>query len=265
MLRSFTYRSSTIAYSITGKGKVIVLLHGFGEDSHVWDEQVAFLQQHYTVITPDLPGSGLSSMLMEENISIEDYAGCVKTILEDAQVSSCTMLGHSMGGYITLAFAEKYGALLNGFGFVHSTAFADSEEKKKIREKGIAFMDEHGAYAFLKTSIPGLFGKHFKETHPEKIELLIEAARQFSKAALQQYYRAMMQRPDRTAVLKNTLLPVLFISGTEDIAAPLTDVLQQVHLPARSFIHILNGTGHMGMWEEAGQVNGFIKDFVHGS
>jgi pimeloyl-ACP methyl ester carboxylesterase len=264
MLKTFIYGSTLVSYSITGAGKPLVLLHGFGEDAHMWDEQAVFLQQYYSLIIPDLPGSGSSQLLTKENVSIDDYADCIHSLLKHEQISSCTMLGHSMGGYITLAFAEKYVSKLDAFGLIHSTAFADSQEKKKTREKGIAFIEEHGAHAFLKTSIPGLFGDRFKKEHPEKVDALIGAAAQFSKEALIQYYRAMIARADRTAVLKDNPLPVLFIAGTEDKAAPVNDVLEQTHLPLRSYIHILQGAGHMGMWEDAGAVNGFIRVFMEG-
>ncbi len=261
MLKTFTYGSSLISYSVTGTGRTLVLLHGFGEDARVWDEQAAFLQGHYSLIIPDLPGSGSSSLLTKENVSIDDYADCIYQLLIHEQISSCTMLGHSMGGYITLAFAEKYASMLEAFGLIHSTASADSEEKKKTREKGIAFIEQYGAYAFLKTSIPGLFGEHFTKEHPEKVEALIDAAAQFTKEALIQYYRAMINRPNRTAVLKDSRLPVLFIAGTEDKAVLLADVLSQTHLPQRSVINILQGAGHMGIWEDAEAVNRWISEF----
>jgi pimeloyl-ACP methyl ester carboxylesterase len=167
-----------------------------------------------------------------------------------------------MGGYITLAFAEKYPSLLIGFGLIHSTAFADSEEKRKTREKGITFMEEHGAQAFLKTSIPNLFAARFKKIHPEKVAALIAQAAHFTKEALQQYYRAMILRPDRRAVLESNPLPVLFVMGTEDMAVLLEEVLQQTHLPVKSYIHILPDTGHMGMWEMPDQLSRFIVDFI---
>ena len=168
-----------------------------------------------------------------------------------------------MGGYITLAFAEKYPLQLSGFGLVHSTAFADSSEKKQNRLKGIEFIEQYGGFAFLKAGIPNLFGAAFKANHPEKVARLISASAQFSKAALQQYYRIMMLRPDRTAVLKSNPLPVLFVMGTEDSAAPMNDVLQQVHLPNKSYIHVLTGVGHMGMWEDADTLNRFLLDFIN--
>jgi pimeloyl-ACP methyl ester carboxylesterase len=285
MQKSFTYQNAHISYAIVGKGKPVVLLHGFGEDSSIWDLQVAFLKEHCLLIVPDLPGSGKSSLLSLESgvrslelkheastdsklqtpdyISIDDYADCIYALLLHEGIPSCIMLGHSMGGYITLAFAEKYSSFLQGFGLIHSTAYADSDEKKQNREKGIALIEQYGAYAFLKTTTPNLFSKKFKETHPEKVNELIEAGKQFSKEALQQYYRAMMLRPDRIKALLSNRLPVLFVIGTEDVAAPLEDVIKQVSLPYISYIYVLQDTGHMGMWEAPEKLNQQLLFFIN--
>jgi pimeloyl-ACP methyl ester carboxylesterase len=177
-------------------------------------------------------------------------------------IQSCTMLGHSMGGYITLAFAEKYTTTLNGLGLIHSSAYADSAEKKQVREKGIAFIEEKGSYFFLKTLIPQLFAPSFQQTEKEKITLLIEKSAQFDKAVLQQFYRAMINRPDRTALLKGNPLPVLFVMGDKDTAVPLSDVLEQVVLPKHPTVHELIGVGHMSMWEAPDLLNTIIKDFI---
>ena len=272
MQKKITWQTTEISYRVIGRGKPVVLLHGFGEDSHIWDEQVAILQEHCLLIIPDLPGSGKSALLSLEYlenynttpdyISIDDYADCIHALLQHESIHSCILLGHSMGGYITLAFAEKYPSLLTGFGLIHSTAFADGEEKRKTREKGIAFMEEHGAHAFLKTSIPNLFAARFKKKHPEEVATLIAQSAHFTKEALQQYYCAMLLRPDRRAVLESNPIPVLFVMGTEDMAVPLEEVLQQTHLPVKSYIHILPHTGHMSMWEEPEQLSLFIVDFI---
>ncbi len=291
MQKSFSYQNAIISYTIEGRGKPVVLLHGFGEDSNVWKYQVAFLKEHCLLIIPDLPGSGKSSLLSlvpstrdgvrrlesEKNdqstpvsrlltpgyISINDYADCIKALLQHEKVPSCIMLGHSMGGYITLAFAEKYPSLLNGFGLVHSTAYADSEEKKLAREKGIATMEKYGSYPFLKNTIPNLFSKRFKELHADQVNKLIEASKDFSKEALQQYYRAMMLRPDRTSALLSNWLPVLFVMGTEDVAAPLDEVIKQASLPCISYIYVLQDTGHMGMWEAPEELNQQLLFFIN--
>ncbi|SJZ38395.1 alpha/beta fold hydrolase [Sediminibacterium ginsengisoli] len=267
MTKQFTYQSANIVYHLAGTGKTVVLLHGFGEDCHIWDEQVLFLKEYFRLIIPDLPGSGASDPLREKNgqpVSIDDYAECVAALLEKEQVESCVMLGHSMGGYITLAFAEKYPLALDGFGLIHSTAFADNEEKKANRLRGIEIMDQYGGASFLRNTIPNLFGEKYKRTHPEMIEGLIRRAAAFKTPALQQYYMAMMQRPDRTAVLSKAGVPVLFIIGTEDVAAPMKDVLQQARLPLKSYIHIIEGGGHMSMWEATTELNNYMLAYING-
>jgi pimeloyl-ACP methyl ester carboxylesterase len=167
-----------------------------------------------------------------------------------------------MGGYITLAFAEKNPHLLTSFGLIHSTAFADNEEKKETRRKAINFIHQHGAYAFLKTSIPNLFGEKIKQENPEVIEQLTEKSRNFSEAALVQYYNAMIRRPDRTEVMRKSEKPILFIIGSEDKAAPLSDLLHQIHLPSFAHIHIMEGIGHMSMLEDAPTLNRHLLDFI---
>jgi len=265
MQRRISYSNTEIFYQAKGEGMPVILVHGFGEDSTVWAEQVSFLKNHCRLIIPDLPGSGLSTFENDKLVNadtIEYYAAAVYALLQYEKIEHCIMLGHSMGGYVTLAFAEKYPELLNGFGLIHSTAFADSEEKKQNRLKGISMMEEYGGYAFLKNTTPNLFATRFKAAHPEKVEALIEKGKEFSTIALQHYYRAMMNRPDRTNILKKSNKPVLFVIGTEDVAAPLEDVLKQTYLPKISFVHILEDTGHMGMWEQPQKVNDAILEFI---
>lgn len=262
MEKQFQYNGSSIFYRVIGDGTPVVLLHGFAEDSTIWNEQIAFLESSCKLVVPDLPGSGKSGLLEIENPSIEDYASCVNALFTTEGINKAIVLGHSMGGYVTLALAEMFPDSVAAFGFVHSTAFADSEEKKNTRRKAIAFIEEHGVYPFLKNSTPNLFADAFKAAHPERIAGLIEDGRNFSKEALIQYYRAMINRPDRTGVLKNSDVPVLFVIGSEDTAAPLDDLLQQVHLPSVSYVNIIKGVGHMSMWENPEELNSFLLKFI---
>src|SRR6476620_2504835 len=240
MKKKFHYNNADIFYRAEGEGMPVVLLHGIPLDGGAWNEQINFLKDYCKLIVPDLPGSGQSTFEKQEEqaTTIEYYASCIYALLQHENVNTCLMLGHSLGGYITLAFVEKHSVLLKGFGLIHSTAFADSEERKELRKKSIETMEQNGIHAFLKDFIPNLFAKKFKSEHPEKINALIEKVHNFSKHALQDYFRAMMKRPDRTHVLKNSEVPVLFVMGTEDVAAPMQDVLQQVHLPKIAHINI---------------------------
>ena len=129
-----------------------------------------------------------------------------------------------MGGYISLAFAEKYPELLNAFGLFHSTAYADDEAKKEARRKGIEFIKNNGAAAFIKNTTPNLFSEKTKKENPELVEKLVDQSQNFSSEALIQYYEAMIQRPDRTSVLKSFQKPVLFIIGQTRYCRPLAGI-----------------------------------------
>ncbi len=263
MIKNFTFKNTRIYYRVSGEGHAVVLLHGFAESGNIWEAQMSFLATYCMVIVPDLPGTGKSGLLkQEEPVEITDYADCIYALLQHEQINSCIMLGHSMGGYITYAFARDHAELLKGFGFVHSTAFADNDEKRANRQKSLDSIRQYGPQAFLKASIPGLFAGRFQKRHPDVVNTLIEAGKTFSADALTQYTTAMMNRPDRTEVLKSSEVPVLFILGTEDVAAPLNDVLQQVHLPAVSYIHILRDVGHMSMLEATEPLNNHLLDFI---
>ncbi len=281
MQKYFTYGDARIAYRMEGSGQPVVLLHGFGEDSQVWDTQYQFLKAHCLVILPDLPGSGKSTLLTHSpttdhkpqspntqlqtpnNISIDEYAEVIYQLLQAEKISVCIMIGHSMGGYITLAFANKYPDNLQAMGLVHSTAYADSVEKKQIRQKAIGVIETYGAAAFLSNTLPNLFGPDCKKQHPEIVEAFLQKSSTFTKAALQQYYGAMMHRPDRRQVLQGNPKPVLFVIGKEDAAIPMQEMMEQTHLPSISYIHVLEKAGHMGMLEEPETLNQLILAFIH--
>jgi len=265
--KKIIFQEAAIFYRTVGEGKTVVLIHGFGEDSDIWDYQVNFLKDHFRILLPDIPGSGQSEMV--PNANIETYAEIIKSILDMEvaesslqEAESVTMIGHSMGGYITLAFAEKYPGQLDGFGLFHSSAFADNEEKKQTRTKAIDFINEKGSNVFLKTSTPGLFTKEFAEKYPERINELIEKDKKFTAEALVQYYKAMIARPDRTNVLKIFSKPILFIIGEHDMAIPLESSLQQCYLPVQSHVNLLEKSAHMGMWEETEKCNQILLQFL---
>lgn len=249
-----------IFYRTGGKGISVILVHGFGEDGDIWKNQVAALEKDYQLIIPDLPGSGRSEII--DDMSMEGMAAIINAVLDAESVNKAFIIGHSMGGYVTLAFAERYPTRLAGFGLFHSTAYADNDEKKATRRKGIEFIREHGAFAFLETATPKLFSENTKTTHPDLVQELIDSLRGFSGEALIAYYEAMIQRPDRTTVLKNATVPVLFIIGEDDTAVSPKDTLEQTPLPAVADIHLLAETGHLGMLEKPEECTRFLLNFL---
>jgi len=264
-MASIQFQGKKIYYRMEGKGNPLMLLHGFAENGNLWNRQIESLRENNLLIVPDLPGSGSSEML-EGNISIEDYAEVLKALADEVILNknfdSFCMIGHSMGGYITLAFAEKYPQLLNSFGLFHSSAYRDSEEKVAVRKKGIEFIRKNGTEAFLKTSVPNLFSEETKKEKPELITELFDIGKNISQEALIQYYEAMIKRPDRTEVLRDFEKPVLLIAGKNDTAVPLQASLEQMRMPPVSDVHVLPHSGHMGMWEEVNLSNSFLNNFL---
>ena len=264
-MKQIIFQNKKIFYRAEGKGKPVMLLHGFAEDGNIWNYQFKKLKENFFVIVPDLPGSGSSEML-EGKIFMEDYADVVKAIADAELINEMqnqfTLIGHSMGGYITLAFAEKYPDLLNGFGLFHSTAYADDDAKKEIRRKGVEFIKNNGVDLFIKNTTANLFSEKTKKIKPKLIENLIDISKYFSAEALIQYYKAMIERPDRTNVLKSFKKPIIFIMGKKDNAVPLQSSLEQCHIPSISHIKILKNSGHMGMWEEKKVANAFLLKFL---
>lgn len=260
MIRNFSYQNQVQVYEDSGQGMPVMLVHGFGEDRDVWRETASALTASNRIILPDLPGSGESDIIPD--LSMEGMAACLKALLDQAGIEQVVLIGHSMGGYIALAFAELYPDRLRGLGLFHSTAWADSEAKKETRRKGIAFIREHGAAEFLKTVTPNLFSPAFREGNQAVIRQLIERGNNFSAAVLVLYYESMMARPDRTFILKQTNFPVLFVIGAHDGAVPPEDSLRQSHLPGISYFHWLAASGHMGMLEEPQATNGLLAGFL---
>jgi pimeloyl-ACP methyl ester carboxylesterase len=261
--KNIIIQNKKICYKVIGDGKPVVLIHGFAEDSDVWKYQQDELSKHYKLIIPDLPGSTHSDII--EDMSIEGMAECIyQLLLIELQnfKDQVIMIGHSMGGYITLAFAEKHPEMLTAFGLFHSTAYADTNEKKIARQRGIEFIRTNGSYEFIKQSTPNLFSENYRIKSGIIVNNMIEQYKDFNPSSLTAYYQAMIQRKDRIPVIKSFKKPILFIIGKNDKAIPFEDSMQQCHLPQLSYIHILENTAHMGMWEEKEKSNSALASFL---
>jgi pimeloyl-ACP methyl ester carboxylesterase len=251
-----------ICYNSKGKGPAVVLLHGFCEDSRIWEDfKVDLIEEKYRVICIDLPGFGQSDVI--EDISIAGMAEAVATVVKSLKLDKMLLIGHSMGGYVGLALAEKYPALLSGLGLFHSQAREDSEEKKEGRRKSMDFILRQGSALYVKQTIPGLFAPKFINSNTFLIEKLTFRASRYQPAGIVAALKAMKDRPDRSAVLKQIKCPVLFIIGKLDAAIPEENSLEQTHLPKVADIHILDKVGHMGMFEATKQTQGIVRQFAN--
>lgn len=239
----------------------IVFLHGFCENKEIWDDFISKLPEKFHCVALDLPGFGEKKETLKEH-TIEGMAEAVHDELKRLHVKKCILVGHSLGGYVGLAFAEKYPKMLQGLCLFHSSALADTEEKKDARNKTIDFVKKHGVVVFMDSFVAPLFAPENREKCKTAIHKLKETGKATPQESIVKTLRAMRDRKKRLKVLKDAAFPVLFIAGKEDGAVPLEATLAQCHLPNNSTTVFLGGTGHMGMFEKPYETRKAVEKFA---
>ena len=247
MLKQTTFRQVKIRYSDKGKGRALVLLHGFPESLEIWDSFSDSLSKHFRVIAIDLPGFGESESIGYSH-SMELMAECVKEIMDQLGYRKYVVVGHSMGGYVTLAFAELFPKNISGICLFHSSALPDSEEKKKDRLRAVEIVKkDHKHY------VNELINKLFAPANVPKFEKEISALKQVGANTSQQgiinALLGMKDRTDRQHVLKKAEFPIQFIIGKDDQVMPQASLLEQSNLNKNTSVLLLENCGHMGFYE----------------
>lgn len=235
-------------YIIEGNGQEdLVLLHGFMENLSIWDDMIPFLSDKFRLIKIDLPGFGKSEIVAEIQTS-EIMADEVKKVIDELGLTEFHLLGHSLGGYISLAFAEKFPEVLKSFTLFFSTYFADDEAKKETRKKGLRIIKEN-LRAFVNAGVPNLFSPNEHDILEPKIKLAKEIAYGSSVDGVLASQKGMIERPDRTSVLENFEGRILVLSGKHDSAVNSEKTIK--NLPDKTNIksYILD-CGHNGHWEK---------------
>jgi pimeloyl-ACP methyl ester carboxylesterase len=245
--------------TIAGSGPTLVLLHGFCETNTCFNKQVLLLnKQGIRTVCIDLPGFGTSSHIICS--SVDEMAEAVHKTLFNLNIHSCVMLGHSMGGYVSLAVAKKFPELLCGIGLLHSTALPDSAERKGKRDQAIAFIKTHGIDVFVSNFIPPLFAPEFADK--QAVDLAISQAKHTSVDGLCGALEAMKKRDDSSVFVAETDLPILYIAGAHDNLIPENDILKQAATLKNGDYYLLRNSGHMGMIEEPDTCADYIARFV---
>ena len=245
-----------------GTGKPVVLVHGFCESYQVWNNIMPALTSHYEVIAVDLGGFGGSADLLPHPTTTEVLAEQIKELLWNLGIDQAVWIGHSLGGYVSLAFADKYPAQVKGLGLIHSTALADSEDKKKVRQKVIDFVEKNGVQPFIDDFVEPLF---YYKRHPElqgSIRVVQDIASQTPLKTVVEVTKAMRDRPDRTHVLSAANYPVLLAIGREDGAVPFETYIPQLTLAPDTLTHIWADTAHMGMYERPEEMRKLLRYFA---
>ncbi len=247
MDQHFVFEGKHLHYRTTGQGPAVLLLHGFLESLQIWDALTIHMQDRFQLIVLDLPGHGRSENLSDVH-AMEDMAEVAYMLLKHVGVSSCVVIGHSMGGYVGLAMARLYPDNVRSVILLHSHAGADSDEARLNRDRTIAAVKANHT-GFIHAFIPGVFAPGNRDRLATEIQALSNRAAGTSRKAIIAALEGMKQRHDQVAYLATHPLPVLFIAGKEDERIPFDLIVDQVNQCHHAELLTLENTGHMGHME----------------
>lgn len=249
-------------YKLLGKGKTVVFLHGYLENQKMWNFFADNLSNSYQVLLIDLLGHGLSEVY-DEIHTMEFMAEKVNEVLVHLEMDRVVMIGHSMGGYVTLAFAEIFPEKLVGILLLNSTTLPDSDEKKLQRLKAVDAARKN-LDTMIRVSIPTLFAAENRENLKEEIELAKSIARETPVSGVTAALYGMRTRADRTYLLNEFKGEIGLVIGLHDEAVNPVEFKKLI--PSQPNIHQLEiQTGHMSHLESPEQTLAFIQDFLQES
>jgi pimeloyl-ACP methyl ester carboxylesterase len=241
----------------------LVFLHGYLESPAIWS---AFIGNHfadYQVLTPALPGYDPANVATDYNL--EAAAAALRATLATAGVGRAVLVGHSMGGYVALAFTEQYPGLVAGLGLFHSSALPDSAEDTERRARARTFLEEHGVAAYADEFLQPQLSPTHRESLTNEVQQLQAIAAAVPLVVALGSLDAMGQRPDRRAVLEKATYPVLFIAGKDDRAVPPEKTHEESLLPDYCTVVWLAGVGHLGFVERPSDTRRAVRQLVEGA
>lgn len=241
------HRKAQVNVTDYGKGPCVVLLHGYLENNTMWHSYAKKLAKRYRVLAIDLPGHGKSEPVGYYN-TMELMADTVKAVLKKFRIKKSVLIGHSMGGYVALAYGEKYPDATTGICLFFSTAYADSEQKKLDRERA-AELIQLNTKSYIRKAIPALFRPKSRIEFREELEHVRNEALKTPAQGILALLHGMKDRPNRDYVLAFAPFPKLIVAGQYDAVLPLQSLVDQANQSKNTEINVFK-CGHMGHIEE---------------
>lgn len=257
-----TIHGRRIWYTDTGKGTPIVLIHGYLESSEIWTGLGERLSTNFRVLAIDLPGHGRSEVYSETH-SMEMMADIIREILESLKIEKVVMTGHSLGGYVTLAFLDLYPYMLSGYCLFHSHPLPDTPEatEKRLREISIVMAGKKDLV------YPDNVEKMYAAMNLDKLQGAVKRSKKIASEipgnGIIALLNGMMKRPSRVGLMEEGRVPCLWILGTMDNYIPFGAIQEKVRLPSNARIEVLRHSGHMGFVEEEEHSAEVIREFVN--
>lgn len=257
-MTKITVGKEQLFYTEQGQGETVLLIHGFCGSTDYWEYIIPLLSEKCHVLAVDLRGHG-ESAYNEEPFEIEDLAKDIKLLLVELGIDKVYMFGHSLGGYVTLAFADIFEDSLKGFGLIHSTAFSDTDEGKEGRLNAIRKIQDLGIEEFVNGLIPNLFAEESLTSLPSEVEKAKRIGYGTNPIAAMETQAAMRKRPDRNYVVEKAKMPVLLLKGTKDKVVSLDRVATA---SSPNITEVKLETGHMSMLEAPNKLTKAIHSFI---
>lgn len=225
-MKEIIHKNTKISFSDFGKGTAIVLLHGFLENSTMWDYFITDFSKKYRIITIDLLGHGNTGPQGYVH-SMEDNADVVHAVLSELKIRKAVFVGHSMGGYVALAFAELYADNIKGMVLLNSTSRADSDERKTNRDRAIKAVKQNYTN-FVRLSIANLFSENNRERLSQEIENVKIEALKTPLQGIVASLEGMKIRKDREVILHFAPYPILLVLGKNDPVLNYDESIEQI-------------------------------------
>ena len=258
-LEHFFYKNTKISYADSGSGNAIILLHGYLENSSMWDFCIPEMAKNNRVIAIDLLGHGRSECLGYIH-TMEDQADMIFAVLQELQIKNATLIGHSMGGYVALAFAELYPKNLNSLVLMNSTSYEDSAERKKNRDRAIK-MVKKDYVTFVRLSIANLFSLENRELLLDEIEKVKLEALKTPLQGIISTQEGMKIRKDRQLVMQSLQIPTLLILSKKDPVLDYEENLKQIENTDIQLATL--NAGHMSHIENRAELLSTLIDFLN--
>ena len=260
MQKSLIFKNANISFSDTGKGTAVVLIHGFLENANMWKNVAPMLAKRNRIITIDLLGHGKTDCLGYVH-SMELFSETIEAVLKHLKIRKCILVGHSLGGYVALAFAEQHPQKIKGLCLMNSTSNEDDTERKALRLRANKMIQSNFTN-IIRMSFANLFGPISKTILKEEMELAISEA---LKTSIQGYMAAqegMRIRANRNAILTENTFKKLIIVGKKDPVLDFEISLKEAKSTNSEIVVFPNG--HMSHIENKGALNGALKEFLKG-
>lgn len=256
-MKTLLYKNTKISYSDSGTGNAIVLLHGFLENKKMWKDYVDFFSEKHRIITIDLLGHGESDSLGYVH-TMEDNANAVQEVLNHLKIEKATIVGHSMGGYVGLAFAELFPKHIQKLVLLNSTSKEDSPERKLNRTRAIKAVKQNYV-TFVSLAIGNLFSENNRIRLTEEIEKVKTQALKTPLQGIVASLEGMKIRKDREALLQQNLFPILLILGKKDPVLDYEDTATQINDTTAELVSFEDG--HMSHIENKEELKNVLADF----